>query len=128
LPTYLIFTLNFGFSKLDKFCETAKKKSKFNISIKNRNKLIFGKEMEIQEIFYEMLTPAQRLRIQKAKAIAAKFVEFKAYCEQNDVAVNTEGFCRAMGKEYKYSTLAIRRMLEREGVLVTTKIDDKWQK
>jgi hypothetical protein len=84
--------------------------------------------MEIQEIFYEMLTPAQRLRIQKAKAIAAKYVEFKAYCEQNDVAVNTEGFCRAMGKEYKYSTLAIRRMLEREGVLVTTKIDDKWQK
>jgi hypothetical protein len=80
--------------------------------------------MEIQEIFYEMLTPAQRLRIQKAKAIAAKFVEFKAYCEQNDVAVNTEGFCRAMGKEYKYSTLAIRRMLEREGVLTTTKRDD----
>lgn len=80
--------------------------------------------MEIQEIFFEMLTPAQRLRIQKTKAIAAKFVEFKAYCEQNDVAVNTEGFCRAMGKEYKYSTLAIRRMLEREGVLVTTKRDD----
>ena len=84
--------------------------------------------MEIQELFDRMLTPNQRLRIQKTKEIANKYIEFKAYCEKNDVAVNTEGFCRAMGKEYKYSTLAIRRMLEREGVLVTTKIDDKWQK
>ena len=80
--------------------------------------------MEIQELFDRMLTPNQRLRIQKTKEIANKYIEFKAYCEKNDVAVNTEGFCRVMGEEYNYSSLAVRRILERAGVYKFTKRDD----
>lgn len=80
--------------------------------------------MEIQELFDRMLTPNQRLRIQKTKEIANKYIEFKAYCEENGVAVNTEGFCRVIGEEYHYSSLAVRRILERAGVYKFTKRDD----